>query len=492
VFPASGQQRAWMQKISLIIPLRLTAGTFEGALRLQRLCRIVPRDLFDILIVDYGTTDAQAGPIIALEAEGIEVTRHPRPEKLFSIGRARDFGVQMARQRVIMFNDIDFLAPESMYRAIHAEAMRRDLARNMLDFFCVPVLFLTEQGTGAWFEAEQQRHPFVETFSIDWLEANQADIQFTAFGSSAMVVNRHHYLTLGGHDPKFVGHGAEDYDILHRLAAMAPKGPRPHDYYTDYRDNNVRKYWGFRPCFALHGLDLFAAGLFLVHLWHPRRAERGYFRSAPNFRILRRAMRAFDRTGRQPQPLSDPYSQERWVVVYATDRDLALMRQLLPLAAGSRLVKARSLASAARLGAEASINEANRIVIAPDVRGDVSGLVTAFAKQGRSILHLEVTPEAGTYRLTDIGQRAASRIHARLADHGAPDRDHPLLFWERVELPGLPVVESGRVPAPLTFEAPLFASFGGAVIADTTMHPRPVRRRKSSLWLRIWRRLTGY
>ena len=481
-----------MQKISLIIPLRLTPGTFEGPQRLQRLCETVPRDLFEILIVDYGTQEDCLAPLQALAAEGIEIARHPRPQKLFSIGGARDFGVQMARQKIIMFNDIDFLAPAEMYRRIHAEAMRRDLATNMFDFFCVPVLFLTEAGSAHWFAEQKAGRPFVKTFEVSWLEANSDDIQFTAFGSSAMVVNRHHYLSLGGHDPDFVGHGAEDYDILHRLAALAPKGPRPHDYETDYRDNNVRNYWGFRAFFALYGLDVFLAGIHLVHLWHPRRGERGYFRSGPNFKILRRAMRAFDRSGRQPPPLTDPYSHERWVVVYASNRDLALMRQLLPLAAGVRLVKTRALASAARLGAEADLIRANRVVICADVQGDIATLADALHKQGRSVLRIEATAEPGSYQLTDVGRRVASRLHARLADHSRPALKHPLLFWQRVELTGLPAVASGGLPEPVGFDAPLFASFGGPSIAEKALHPRPTRRRKSSAWIRIWRRLSGY
>ena len=329
------------QKITLIVPLRLTANTHEGALRLKRLCATVPRDLYDILISDYGTEDAHAGPISALAAEGIDVVSHPAPGKIFSIGHARDFGVQMARQKVTLFNDIDFIATPDMYRQIHAEVVRRNIAANLFDFFCVPVLFLTEAGTTSWFRHVAEQQPFVERNDVDWLESVPSDIQFTAFGSSAIVVNRHHYLSLGGHDPDFSGHGAEDYDLLHRLASLAPKGPRPHDYYTDYKTNSVRQYWGFRPFFALYGLEAFQRGLHLVHLWHPRRKEKGYFRSRPNFRHLKKVMLRFDRNGGMPLPLADLNSGERWVVYHAGDTDIALMRQILPFCAAYHFVDAR-------------------------------------------------------------------------------------------------------------------------------------------------------
>ena len=148
------------EKITLVIPLRLTGATFEGEMRLERICAAVPQDLFEILISDYGTHDEHRGPIDALARAGIRVERHPSPHKLFSIGQARDFGVQMARSRVIIFNDIDFLATPAMYRAIHAEAVRRDLFRNLFDFFCVPVFFLTELGTRQWLAAPRDAKPF--------------------------------------------------------------------------------------------------------------------------------------------------------------------------------------------------------------------------------------------------------------------------------------------------------------------------------------------
>src|SRR5688500_5339811 len=117
-------------KITLIIPLRLTGATYEGELLLRRICAAVPQDLYEILISAYVTPAAHRGPIDPLAAEGIRVESHPSPHKLFSIGQARDFGVQTARSRVILFNDIDFLGTPDVYRAVHAEAVRRDLFRN--------------------------------------------------------------------------------------------------------------------------------------------------------------------------------------------------------------------------------------------------------------------------------------------------------------------------------------------------------------------------
>lgn len=478
-------------KIALIIPLRLTGATYEAELRLGRICACVPRDLFDIVISDYGTPPEHRGPIDALEAGGIRVVRHPSPHRLFSIGQARDFGVQMSTAPVIIFNDIDFLGTPDMYRMIHAETARRKLSRNLFDFFCVPVLFLTEEGTRAWLAAPDDAKPFAGALDVDSLEAAKADIQSIAYGSSAMVVNRHHYLSLGGHDPRFSGHGAEDYDLLHRLATIAPKGPRPHDYFNDYKDNGVRHYWGFRPFFALYGLDLLPRGVHLVHLWHPRRKEKGYFRPGRNFRLLKRVMKRFDRTGGQPLPLADLASgQGRWSVLYRNGADLDLLRQVLPLSSGYELIKVGSFKAGAAFVPD-MVSSGTRLVVAtPGVTGDAAAFAAALPSGIRLLRALAPSAgegEVGFVLMPDGSNAAVGKPCTIQAPSGKP----VFTWWPELALPGgLPAISSGTIPAPVPVGDPLYASFGD--IADGSARNRPARKKKSPLLVRLKRWFTGY
>jgi predicted glycosyltransferase involved in capsule biosynthesis len=476
------------EKITLIIPIRLTGATHEGAVRLARIRDVVPRDLFEIVISDYGTAPEHRGPIDAAEATGARVVRHPSPHPLFSIGQARDYGVQMSRSRVIIFNDIDFLGTERMYRAIHAEVMRRNLGDNLFDFFCVPVLFLTEQGSHDWLAAAEADKPFSNALTVASLEADKARIQSIAYGSSAMVVNRHHYLSLGGHDPRFTGHGAEDYDLLHRLATLAPKGPRPHDYFTDYKDNNVRRYWGFRPFFALYGLDLLPRGVHLVHLWHPRRKEKGYFRPGTNFRLLRRVMKRFDRSGAQPQPLSHLAGcAGKWLVLYDGPSDLDLLRQLLPLSSSHVLLSAKSLPSLSRRLASVEAGNATLMLVAPGA----SGAVAAIHRQLPSALPCLLLSEPdgeGNVRVASAtgGAVATGRVRGALA----PGGQQIMTFWDEIALPGLPAFGSGAIPLRQEPDSPLFDSFGRDEVLLGGRARRPRRKKKSPVWVRIWRWMT--
>ena len=478
------------EKIALIIPIRLTGATFEGEARLSRICNTVPRDLFEILISDYGTPPEHRAPLDALAANGVRVVSHPSPHQLFSIGQARDYGVQMATSPVIIFNDIDFFGTEAMYRAIHAEAMRRRMAENLFDFFCVPVLFLTEEGTREWLAAPDDTKPFKDSLAVEALEADRARIQSVAYGSSAMVVNRHHYLSVGGHDPRFTGHGAEDYDLLHRLAGLAPKGPRPHDYYADYKDNNIRHYWGFRPFFALYGLDLLPVGGHLVHLWHPRRKEKGYFRPGRNFRLLRKVMKRFDRMGDQPMPLAHlAGGGGKWLVVYRNDRDLALLRQLLPLSAGYRAIRARTYLQAGKRLWKLDPAGVTRILVAPSLVGDPGDLIPHLPPAAHIFwLQGPDAQDGMTFRGKDGHVAAAGTVHTVVNPSGRS----VMTYWQGVKLPGLPHLSTGAIPPTQDAGAPLFASFGREQVLVKDKRTRPVKKKKSPILVRFRRWITGY
>ena len=478
------------EKIALIIPIRLTGATYEGEARLSRICEAVPRDLFEIVISDYGTPPEHRAPLDALAANGVRVVSHPSPHQLFSIGQARDYGVQMAASPVVIFNDIDFFGTEGMYRAIHAEVMRRRIAENLFDFFCVPVLFLTEEGTREWLAAGDDAKPFAGSLRVEAFEADRARLQSVAYGSSAMVVNRHHYLSVGGHDPRFTGHGAEDYDLLHRLAALAPKGPRSHDYFTDYKDNNIRHYWGFRPFFALYGLDLLPRGVHLVHLWHPRRMEKGYFRPGRNFRLLKRMMKRFDRAGTQPMPLAHLAGGEgQWLVIYRTGRDLDLVRQLLPMSKAYRLVQARTVAQAVRRLAGVDRVAVTHLLVAPGVAGDISALMPLLQPSARA-LALRGPDEAGLVTVT--GPDGSTVTSGRVAHANAVSGRALMTYWSELALPGLPRLASGAIPPAEDAGSPLFASFGREQVLAKDKKTRPDKKRKSPILVRFRRWVTGY
>jgi hypothetical protein len=280
---------------------------------------------------------------------------------------------------------------------------------------------------------------------------------------------------------------------LHRLASLAPKGPRPHDYYTDFKTNSVRRYWGFRPFFALYGLEAFAGGLWLVHLWHPRRREKGYFRPSQNNRLLRRLMLRFDRRAGQPPPLADLTSTVKMLAFAGNATDRLLLRPLLARAAAYEIKQAKVLPDPENLRSLAK--DANWIVIGPGVSADMPKIEDAAALRDLNLMRIEAGPDQGTYALRIGGPADASGC-----SFSREIRPEPVLTaagalaawrWPPAIIRGLGEVGSPPPPPPLDAQSPVFACFG-PYLGDPERHEPPERRKKSPWTVRFWRRLTGY
>lgn len=340
--------------ISIIIPLRLTRGVFEAEERVQLIISSIPADLYEIIVVDYGTPSDKKGVVseICRKHKHVTLVRVDAETDLFSIGAARDIGVQHARTPMVMFNDIDFFCPTEMYRRVHEEVRSRGMVENIFDFFCVPVMWLTEQATEELHEdlCASKLDRFIYKYHSAALEKNDHVVDTVCYGSSAIVVNKHNYLAIGGHNRRFSGHGAEDYDVLHRLASTWMKGPRTADYYKDTKSNLPVRYEGFRAFFAAYGLDVFQRGIFMVHMWHPTRRMPNYFQSKKNFALLGSLMADFDSTGYQPPPLADKVSSERTLIlVDPTSKVANSFRYALPAMGDCTMLAESNFANAQKL-----------------------------------------------------------------------------------------------------------------------------------------------
>lgn len=296
--------------ITAIIPLRLsTHRLYDEIERLKRIAETIPRDLYKILIVDYGTPSERCGEIAQIS----EIYRHVKVLRVeasepFSIGRARDIGVQNAKTNIILFHDIDLIGSPEAYQRIHDESQYRRLAERGYDFFCVPAIFLSGAGSQKYLArfGDGRAGPAAadrEAFD-DAIRGAKEFVDYYSTAMSSIVINRYYYLTTGGHDPAFIGHGAEDFEFFHRVESVAPRAPRPPRYYENLKGQG---YNGFRSYFALFGMDVWMRGIALFHLHHPRREQfdDSYQRSASNFAMLPKKMKEFDEGIVQRPPIPD-------------------------------------------------------------------------------------------------------------------------------------------------------------------------------------------
>jgi predicted glycosyltransferase involved in capsule biosynthesis len=270
--------------LTAIVPFRAGLDQRRPRRRLARLLNVLPAEVHVVVVDDTADGAARA-------ATAALIHRHPRARHLFhaasvdapfSIGPLRDAGAMAAGSGFVLFHDVDFLAPRRAYEHLRAHLAWHPMWRSPEAVACVPVYFLTASGTATFRAAPGS------VWRTLLAHEGGALLDRVVFGSSAILTRRDNLLAHGGHDGGFVGHGAEDFELLHRLCGSYPRGPRPADYAHDCGS----RAWppsGFRAYFARYGRPLLDAGVALVHQWHPRRREdpRYYERRQLNFERLR-------------------------------------------------------------------------------------------------------------------------------------------------------------------------------------------------------------
>lgn len=300
---------------SLIIPIRAKKVGERELLRLDELLACLPSG-YEVIIVNDGSPGAVGKWIDGVVAKHHYSARpitslHLRTRfKKFSLARARNRGAKAATTPVTLFHDVDFLGAPSVYQRLLNHIKEQELATRPENFFCVPVAFLTEQATQhfiselkqnkeAWCFRQRERLPLEH-------------MQFLVQGSSCIVTNRDDLLSMGGHDEGFKGHGAEDFELLHRLACRFPIAEKPPEYERNMGSGNITEYRGFRAYFSLYGEQCRQAGCTLVHLWHPKRKGFGYYRHKQNFKRLQVIMQNSPKEQCQPSKTIDP--QQIWAM----------------------------------------------------------------------------------------------------------------------------------------------------------------------------------
>jgi predicted glycosyltransferase involved in capsule biosynthesis len=278
--------------LTLVVPLRVKADQRRDLRRLARLLATTPPE--GAIVVSDDTPDPEAAQRVGKLVNGRAGARHvhnPRQnDGPFSIGRQRDLGAQAATDGLIMFHDVDFHAPMAVYRRLASHAHEVLERGGPGAFFCVPVFFLTPVGSAAYDVAPAR---FLSAMLATGERPKRLLADRVVLGSSAIVLTRETLISSGGHDDAFIGHGAEDFDLMHRLSLRYGIGPRPIDYHADYGSRAAQR-GGFRSYFARYGRSALDHGLALVHRWHPpRRTDARYHAArAANFNRLRETLRA--------------------------------------------------------------------------------------------------------------------------------------------------------------------------------------------------------
>ncbi|WP_193089809.1 glycosyltransferase [Advenella sp. FME57] len=275
---------------AIIVPIRVNHQAREALVRLERLLSLIP-SCFEVVVVDDGSAKRWQKEIcrFAMIRPNSQYLYLPTRKRRFSLARARNSGARQSTSEIILFHDLDFLGTAETYLQI-ADILRDKLSPdNKQHFFCIPVAFLTEQGTKRYIRYLQSSPQ-----STNWAFYEEAEqgggVKFLVQGSSCIVVYKKYFLEIGGHDESYDGHGAEDFELLHRLSSNYLIAKRPVDYSVNTGSGKIIEYRGFRAFFALYGEECVKSGCVLVHLFHPKRKESDYYQHERNFAKLKSLM----------------------------------------------------------------------------------------------------------------------------------------------------------------------------------------------------------
>ncbi|MGJ8525904.1 hypothetical protein LMG33818_001651 [Halomonadaceae bacterium LMG 33818] len=280
--------------LSIIVPIKAKSIDDIELARVKLLVENIP-DNIELVIVDDGSAkpvrkyiDTVIRSLCDKSRITFKIKFIKSGWKIFSLARARNSGARIATSEVLLFQDVDFFAPPRTYKRIARYVKEKNIAQNKHEFFCIPVIFAKQEASE---KIEKQLHSIRSNNAIgdSWLPVG-SDIHIYSEGSSCLVVNRKEFLSMGGYDTRFYGHGAEDYEILHRLTHKYPRYKKPPEYATNFGSRKKVGYRGFRAFFSLYGKEPAQYGLVFVHLWHPPRTTKKYYRDKKNFKKLTKVM----------------------------------------------------------------------------------------------------------------------------------------------------------------------------------------------------------
>lgn len=254
--------------LTVIITFR-TNGNYDMIDRLAY--RKYKGDYIEFLVVDDGSKlkDSEKARKICQE-NSFNFIQIDSGEDVFSAGRARNCGAINARTKFIVHEDIDLYPPQGYYENLLNEIKNQHLDDNISDFISIPVYYLTEDASREFLDTEEsQRKEYVEE---KLLNGESSFFSFCMPASSVIVVNRYHYLSLGGYDETFTKWGLEDLDYAYRLTRSSNKFHTARGYrelVTNPPFAKQTEYKGWRVQFRMFGEACYRKGIFMVHVYHP-------------------------------------------------------------------------------------------------------------------------------------------------------------------------------------------------------------------------------
>ncbi|WP_104721719.1 capsular polysaccharide export protein, LipB/KpsS family, partial [Helicobacter mesocricetorum] len=304
--------------LSFIIPIFYkNADSFIYKRALELVEKFKDKEYFEVIFADCSKEC-----LLKSNYAHIKILHSPSKAQIFSPAYARNQAVNFATQKYLFFYDVD-MDYTSNFESLLLQEIESKLENGKRRFISLPFLYLTLEGTRIF-----ERTRDFSKLKMSFLKGENHLVESLSANSSAIILEKQYFKSLGGFREDFLGHGGEDFEFLHRLAAFNPHSLKPKDYYTDVRHQFLGDARGFRAYLSFYSLPYFFKDLVLLHRWHSRPLTSAfYFRRKPNEALLLESMRSFDLQNASCVWLSHNPSQDLCFFILSLMNDYGYKRE---------------------------------------------------------------------------------------------------------------------------------------------------------------------
>jgi predicted glycosyltransferase involved in capsule biosynthesis len=218
--------------------------------------------------VELIIADASKLHIFHTISSNIKVVKLNFTIKNFSPALARNKAVKYATKKYIFFLDIDLSFNEQFIQELIYE-VQQTIEKQKCKFLMLPCLYLTKKGTKL-FEDSENKTKVINKLRDSLMLGDNELVARIAVNTSAIVLEKDYFELIGRFSEDFMGHGGEDFELLHRLVSFSPHSRISKEYYIDKVEQFPADYQGFRRYMAYYSLPYLFSNLVLVHRWHER------------------------------------------------------------------------------------------------------------------------------------------------------------------------------------------------------------------------------
>ena len=316
--------------LSVIIPYRSTDTLPYIAERIAEKSHFKSTNEIEFIFVDAGSSYRAEELKQKIRQNNNKYIRIENENEIFSPGMTRNMGIREAQGDVLTFMDADYDCEDAMFEQIMEMIRAKKIDTNKNEFFIIPCLFLTENGTRklAKYSKEERRSLAMN----DLVYGKNKLVHFLGIVSSSIVVNRAKFLALGGNRREMFGHGFEDFESLYRVISSSGKVKDIPEKMSEFNPSwQGTKYEGHRAYLSLMAREALAQGIFMIHNWHGKMPADYKGTSSINFDKFTRFISDFEKNENMPLPMCGIEGKHRVLFVHSGSKySMVWHRDLMP------------------------------------------------------------------------------------------------------------------------------------------------------------------